>query len=69
MRILTVTLLLYVAFKTIPTHGQARIDRFSQILSREVEDSLRIQLTISKEDTNKVLIFHNLYYTILFSQA
>ncbi len=68
MRILTVTLLLYVAFKTIPTHGQARIDRFSQILSREVEDSLRIQLTISKEDTNKVLIFHNLYYTILFSQ-
>src|SRR5438046_3451229 len=61
-------LLLLVAFKTAITQNQTSIDSFSQILSPEIENSLRLQLSASKEDSNRVLILHELYYTKLFSK-
>lgn len=68
MQILIFILFLSVTFKTAFTQNRVTIDRFDQIQSPIVEDSLRRLLSASKEDTNRVLLLHQLSYPLLFSK-
>lgn len=68
MRILIGILFLIVICKSVFAQNKVTIDSFGQILSRKVGDSLKQSLSISEENSNRVLILHQLTYTLLFSK-
>ncbi len=68
MRILISILLIFVSFKTAFTQNRVAVDSFRQISSPIIEDSLKRLLSTSKEDSNRVLMLHQLSYPVLFSR-
>jgi two-component system NtrC family sensor kinase len=68
MRMLSAILLLSVLFKPVFSQNKSIIDSFGQILSPKLADSLQQSLSASSKDSNRVLILHQLTYTILFSK-
>jgi len=68
MKRLLFILLLSGMLRISYAQSTARIDSFSQILSPIVRDSLRRLLSTAVEDTNRVLLFHQIVYPILFSR-
>jgi two-component system NtrC family sensor kinase len=67
VRALLIILSLLISFKVSVAQKPMRIDSFSQVLSQSVEDSLKRELLISRNDSNRVLLLHWLSYTKLFS--
>jgi signal transduction histidine kinase len=62
-------LLGFGVFMITVVYGQQKtVDSFAQILSPAVKDSLQRLAIASSEDTNKVLLLHQLTYPVLFSR-
>ena len=68
MRTALCILLLSGTLTIAHSQGSVRIDSFSQIHSPVISDSLRRLLSASKEDSNRVLLLHQVYYPVLFSR-
>src|SRR5688572_10833440 len=68
MKPLLCILLLSGMLRISQAQNITRIDSFSQILSPVIEDSLRRLLSVSGDDSNRVLLLHQLSYPILFSR-